>query len=67
LKTDPEPSSKDRILSFMGTFSLPVVQIGSVSMDGTEPVLILDPCVIESEDFIWSVAEKLGTLVQQHG
>lgn len=51
----------------MGAFSLPVVKIGSVSMDGTEPVLILGPCVIESEDFIWSVAEKLDAMAKQHG
>jgi 2-dehydro-3-deoxyphosphooctonate aldolase (KDO 8-P synthase) len=51
----------------MGLFSLPVVKIGSVSMDGTEPVLMLGPCVIESEEFIWSVAEKLGAMAQQHG
>ena len=43
----------------MGMFSLPVVKIGAVSMDGTEPVFILGPCVIESEEFIWGVAEKL--------
>ena len=36
-------------------------------MDGTEPVLMLGPCVIESEEFIWSVAEKLGAMAQQHG
>ena len=36
-------------------------------MDGTEPILMLGPCVIESEDFIWSVAEKLGAMAQQHG
>ncbi len=51
----------------MGIFSLPVVKIGAVSMDGTEPVLMLGPCVIESEEFIWDVAEKLGTMAQQHG
>ena len=47
----------------MGLFSLPVVKIGSVSMDGTEPVFILGPCVIESEEFIWGVAEQLGAMV----
>jgi 2-dehydro-3-deoxyphosphooctonate aldolase (KDO 8-P synthase) len=48
-------------------FTLPVVQIGSVSMDGTEPVFMLGPCVIESEEFIWSVAEQLQAMAQQHG
>jgi len=51
----------------MGAFSLPVVKIGSVSMDGTEPVFMLGPCVIESEAFIWDVAEKLGAMAKQHG
>jgi 2-dehydro-3-deoxyphosphooctonate aldolase (KDO 8-P synthase) len=40
-------------------FDLPAVQIGSVSMDGVEPVFMLGPCVIESEEFIWDIAEKL--------
>lgn len=43
-------------------FSLPVVKVGSVSVDGTEPLFILGPCVIESEDFIWDVAERLGAI-----
>lgn len=43
-------------------FSLPVVQIGSVAVDGSEPLFILGPCVIESEDFIWDVAERLGAI-----
>ncbi|MDZ4288756.1 MAG: 3-deoxy-8-phosphooctulonate synthase [Prosthecobacter sp.] len=43
-------------------FSLPVVKIGSVSVDGAEPLFILGPCVIESEDFIWDMAERLGAI-----
>lgn len=42
--------------------SLPVVQVGSVPVDGVEPLFILGPCVIESEAFLWSVAERLGAL-----
>lgn len=42
--------------------SLPVVQVGSVPVDGTQPLFILGPCVIESEDFIWEVAERLGAI-----
>lgn len=42
--------------------SLPVVQVGSVPVDGTQPLFILGPCVIESEDFIWEVAEQLGAI-----
>lgn len=48
-------------------FQLPVVQIGSVTMDGREPVFMLGPCVIESEEFIWGVAEQLGAMAQKHG
>jgi hypothetical protein len=40
-------------------FDLPVVQIGSVTMDGIEPVFMLGPCVMESEPFIWDVAERI--------
>jgi 2-dehydro-3-deoxyphosphooctonate aldolase (KDO 8-P synthase) len=48
-------------------FDLPVVQIGSVTMDGVEPVFMLGPCVIESEPFIWDVAEKINAMARQHG
>ena len=48
-------------------FDLPVVQIGSVTMDGVEPVFMLGPCVIESEAFIWDVAEKIDAMARQHG
>lgn len=48
-------------------FDLPVVQIGSVTMDGIEPVFMLGPCVIESEPFIWDVAEKIDAMARQHG
>ncbi len=41
---------------------LPVVKVGSVPVDGTQPLFILGPCVIESEDFIWDVAERLGAI-----
>jgi len=43
-------------------FSLPVVKIGLVSVDGTEPLFILGPCVIESEAFIWDMADRLGAI-----
>ncbi|MES2596007.1 MAG: 3-deoxy-8-phosphooctulonate synthase [Verrucomicrobiota bacterium] len=43
-------------------FSLPVVKVGSVLVDGSEPLFILGPCVIESEEFIWDMAERLGAL-----
>ncbi len=43
-------------------FSLPVVKVGSVLVDGSEPLFILGPCVIESEEFIWDIADRLGAL-----
>lgn len=43
-------------------FSLPVVKVGSVLVDGSQPLFILGPCVMESEEFIWDVAEKLGAI-----
>ena len=48
-------------------FALPVVQIGSVTMDGSEPVFMLGPCVIESEEFVWDVAGQLDSLARQNG
>ncbi len=48
-------------------FKLPEVKIGQVTMDGVEPVFILGPCVIESEPFIWDVAERLGALAGEMG
>jgi 2-dehydro-3-deoxyphosphooctonate aldolase (KDO 8-P synthase) len=48
-------------------FDLPAVQIGSVTMDGVEPVFMLGPCVIESEQFIWDIAEKLDALARPRG
>lgn len=48
-------------------FDLPVVQIGSVTMDGVEPVFMLGPCVIESEPFIWDVAEQIDALARELG
>jgi 2-dehydro-3-deoxyphosphooctonate aldolase (KDO 8-P synthase) len=41
---------------------LPIVKIGAVPVDGAEPLFILGPCVIESEEFIWDVAERLGAV-----
>ena len=43
-------------------FTLPIVKVGSVSVDGSEPLFILGPCVMESEDFIWDMAERLGAI-----
>ncbi len=44
---------------------LPVVTIGSVTMDGVEPIFILGPCVIESEDFTWEMARALKAIADE--
>ena len=39
--------------------ALPDILIGDLRMDGAEPVFILGPCVIESEQFVWKMAHEL--------
>ena len=36
---------------------LPDIQIGDLVMDGQEPVFILGPCAIESEDFARQIVQ----------
>jgi len=43
------------------------IQIGSTTMDGVAPIMILGPCVIESEPFIKDVATKIATLAARNG
>jgi 2-dehydro-3-deoxyphosphooctonate aldolase (KDO 8-P synthase) len=50
---------------FMPT--LPNVQIGSVAMDGSQPVFILGPCVMESESFVRGVASSLAEMAARNG
>lgn len=38
------------------------VRVGNVTFDGAEPVFILGPCVLESREFIWRMAEQLGSI-----
>jgi 2-dehydro-3-deoxyphosphooctonate aldolase (KDO 8-P synthase) len=45
---------------------LPKITIGSVVMDGTQPVFILGPCVIESEPFIRDIAARLKTIADRN-
>jgi 2-dehydro-3-deoxyphosphooctonate aldolase (KDO 8-P synthase) len=44
---------------------LPQIAIGSVIMDGREPVFILGPCVIESEPFIRDIADQLKIIADR--
>jgi 2-dehydro-3-deoxyphosphooctonate aldolase (KDO 8-P synthase) len=38
------------------------LRIGKVTIGGREPVFILGPCVIESEKFVWRMAEKIAEI-----
>ncbi len=47
--------------------TLPVVKIGEVSMDGSQPVFMLGPCVIESEGFLRDVAARIKRIADEVG
>jgi len=47
--------------------SLPVFNIGNVTVDGRQPFFILGPCVMESEEFVWEMAEKLKVIATDLG
>lgn len=47
--------------------TLPVVKIGEMSMDGSELVFMLGPCVIESEPFIRDVAVRIKKIADEVG
>ena len=44
---------------------LPEIQIGDLTMDGKEPVFILGPCAIESEEFAWEMARALKAIADE--
>jgi 2-dehydro-3-deoxyphosphooctonate aldolase (KDO 8-P synthase) len=41
--------------------------IGSTSIGGSEPLFILGPCVIESEEFVWRMARELKRIATEAG
>ena len=43
------------------------LNIGSVTMGGAEPLFILGPCVIESEDFLWKMGRQIRDVCAQTG
>lgn len=45
---------------------LPQITIGPVIMDGSQPVFILGPCVIESEPFIRDIAASLKDIADRN-
>jgi 2-dehydro-3-deoxyphosphooctonate aldolase (KDO 8-P synthase) len=45
---------------------LPIIDIGKgVSFDGVQPVFILGPCVIESEEFVWDMARRIKVIADE--
>jgi len=38
------------------------LRVGKVTIGGKHPVFILGPCVIESEKFVWGMAEKIAEI-----
>ena len=47
--------------------SLPVIPVGSLSMDGVQPLFILGPCVMESEPFVWEMARAIQKITDEIG
>ena len=46
--------------------SLPAVEVGhDVRFDGVQPIFILGPCVIESEEFVWDMARRLKVVADE--
>jgi 2-dehydro-3-deoxyphosphooctonate aldolase (KDO 8-P synthase) len=52
---------------FLVIATLPVVKIGEVSMDGSELVFMLGPCVIESEAFIRDISVRIKKIADEAG
>jgi 2-dehydro-3-deoxyphosphooctonate aldolase (KDO 8-P synthase) len=46
---------------------LPVIHVGNVRVDGAQPFFILGPCVMESEAFLWEMAERLQEIAGRLG
>jgi 2-dehydro-3-deoxyphosphooctonate aldolase (KDO 8-P synthase) len=45
----------------------PQFQTGNVTWGGAEPVFILGPCVIESEEFVWRMARAIHGICREVG
>jgi 2-dehydro-3-deoxyphosphooctonate aldolase (KDO 8-P synthase) len=45
---------------------LPTIKVGNSVMDGEQLLFILGPCVIESEEFIWKMAENLDQIAKKN-
>lgn len=44
-----------------------VIQVGPCRLGGPDPLFILGPCVIESEEFVWRMARQLKTVAADAG
>ena len=47
--------------------SVPVISVGGCRLGGAEPLFLLGPCVIESEDFVWRMARALKSVCAEVG
>ena len=47
--------------------SVPVLSVGGCRLGGAEPLFILGPCVIESEEFVWRMARALKSMCAEVG
>ncbi|MEI9894019.1 MAG: hypothetical protein WDN28_09045 [Chthoniobacter sp.] len=45
----------------------PSIPVGSCRLGGPEPLYILGPCVIESEEFVWRMARQLKAIAAEVG
>ncbi len=45
----------------------PIIPVGACRLGGAEPVYILGPCVIESEEFAWRMARQLQAIASEVG
>ena len=47
--------------------SVPVISVGGCRLGGAEPLFLLGPCVIKSEDFVWRMARALKSVCAEVG
>jgi 2-dehydro-3-deoxyphosphooctonate aldolase (KDO 8-P synthase) len=47
--------------------SVPEISVGGCRLGGAEPLFILGPCVIESEEFVWKMARALQAMCTELG
>jgi 2-dehydro-3-deoxyphosphooctonate aldolase (KDO 8-P synthase) len=45
----------------------PLISVGPCRLGGSEPLYILGPCVIESEEFVWRMARQLKLIAAEAG